>query len=76
MDWRERIEINPAILVGKPVIKGTRLAVELLLDLLAAGCPEDEILRNYPGLTHPDLLACVAYAAEIVRTERVYPLAS
>jgi uncharacterized protein (DUF433 family) len=76
MDWREWIEINPAILVGKPVVKGTRLAVDFLLDLVAAGCPEDEILRNYPGLTHKDLLACVAYAAEIIRTERVYPLAS
>jgi uncharacterized protein (DUF433 family) len=76
MDWRERIEINPAVLVGKPVVKGTRLAVEFLLDLVAGGCPEDEILRNYPGLTHVDLLACVAYAAEIIRTERVYPLAS
>src|SRR5580700_9480954 len=58
MDWREWIEINPAILVGKPVVKGTRLAVDFLLDLVAAGCPEDEILRNYPGLTHKDLLAC------------------
>jgi uncharacterized protein (DUF433 family) len=76
VDWREWIEINPAILVGKPIVKGTRLAIDFLLDLIAAGCPEDEILRNYPGLTHTHLLACVAYAAEIVRTERVYPLAS
>ena len=75
VDWRERIEINPAILVGKPVVKGTRLAVAFLLDLVAAGCAEDEILQNYPGLTRADILACVAYAAEIIRTERVYPLA-
>ncbi len=75
VDWRERIEINPAVLVGTPVVKGTRLAVAFLLDLVAAGCPEDEILRNYPGLTRADILARVAYAAEIVRTERAYPLA-
>lgn len=75
MSWRERIEVNPAILVGKPVVKGTRLAVEFVLDLLAAGCAEEEILRNYPGLTREDILACVAYAAEIIRTERVFPLA-
>ena len=75
MDWRTRIEVNPEILVGKPVVKGTRLSVELVLDLVAAGCPESEILANYPGLTHEDVLACVAYAAEIVRSERVFPLA-
>jgi uncharacterized protein (DUF433 family) len=75
MDWRTRIEINPEILVGKPVVKGTRLSVELVLDLVAAGCPESEILANYPGLAHEDVLACVAYAAEIVRSERVFPLA-
>lgn len=75
MNWRERIEINPAVLVGKPVVKGTRLAVEFILDLVAGGCSEGEILANYPGLTHEDVLACVAYAAEIVRSERVYPLA-
>jgi uncharacterized protein (DUF433 family) len=76
MNWRERIEVNPAILVGKPIIKGTRLAVELIIDLLAAGCPEEEVLRSYPGLSREDILACLAYAAEIIRTERVYPLAS
>ncbi len=57
MSWRTRIEVNPEILVGKPIIKGTRLAVEFVLDLVAAGCPEDEILRNYPGLSHDDILA-------------------
>lgn len=76
MDLNERVVVDPRILVGKPVIKGTRIAVELVLDLLAGGCTEAEILSNYPGLTHADILACVAYAAEIVRTERVYPVAS
>ena len=58
MDWRDRIIIDPAVLVGKPVIKGTRIAVEFVIDLLAQGWTEPEILRNYPGLTHEDILAC------------------
>jgi len=49
MDWQEHITLDPAILVGKPVIKGTRLAVEFVIDLLAQGWAEAEILRNYPG---------------------------
>lgn len=76
MSWRGRIEVNPEILVGKPIVRGTRLAVEFVLDMLAGGCSEEEILRNYPGLVHDDILACVAYAAELVRSERVFPLAS
>ena len=71
-----RIVLDPAVLAGKPLVRGTRLAVEFVIDLLAAGWSEAQILDNYPGLTHADILACVAYAAEIVRTERVYPLAS
>lgn len=74
MTWQERVVVDPEILVGKPVIKGTRLAVEFILDLVAAGCPEAEILASYPGLAREDILACVSYAAEIIRSERVYPL--
>jgi uncharacterized protein (DUF433 family) len=59
MNWQERIIIDPAILVGKPVIKGTRLAVEFIVDLLAQGWSEMEIIRNYPGLTHEDIQACL-----------------
>lgn len=59
MIWNERIIIDPGILVGKPVIKGTRLAVEFIVDLLANGWTEDEILRNYPGLTQEDIHACL-----------------
>ena len=72
--WQERIIIDPAILAGKPVVKGTRLAVEFIIDLLAQGWPEEDILRNYPGLSHEDILACLSYASEVLRTERVYPL--
>jgi len=62
MQWPERITVDPEILVGKPTIRGTRLAVELILELLAAGQSESEILANYPGLTREDILACLAYA--------------
>ena len=59
VDWNEHIVIDPAILVGKPVIKGTRLSVEFIISLLAQGWIESEILRNYPGLSHDDVLACL-----------------
>ena len=62
--WQERIEVDPAILVGKPVIKGTRLSVEFLLDLMAEGWPAEQILGNYPQLTADDLQAVLHYAAE------------
>jgi uncharacterized protein (DUF433 family) len=73
MEWHERIAINPDVLVGKPVIKGTRLAVEFVIDLLAQGWSYDDILANYPGITREDVLACLAYASARLRAERVYP---
>jgi uncharacterized protein (DUF433 family) len=72
MNHHERIVIDPDILVGKPVVKGTRLSVDFLLGLLAQGWGEAEILRNYPGLERADLLACWAYAAETLGREKVY----
>lgn len=72
MTHHDRIVIDPEILVGKPVVKGTRLSVDFLLGLLAQGWSEAEILRNYPGLTREDLLACWAYAAEVLGQEKVY----
>ncbi|MFB2971710.1 DUF433 domain-containing protein [Aerosakkonema sp. BLCC-F183] len=62
MSWQERIVIDPEILVGKPVIKGTRLAVEFIIELLAQGWSEADILRNYPGVTQKDIKACLSYA--------------
>ncbi len=76
MNWRERIEVNPAILAGKPVVKGTRLAVEFLLGLLAEGWSEADVLANYPGLSRDDLRACLEYARELLQAEQVFPLAS
>ena len=70
----ERIAIDPAILAGKPVVRGTRLAVEHVIDLLAQGWPEAKVLANYPGLTHEDIQACLGYASAVLKAERVYPL--
>ena len=76
MDWRQHIEINPAVLVGKPVVRGTRLAVEFVLDMMAAGVSEQEAMANYPRLSQDAIRACMAYAAEILKAERVYPLSA
>ena len=74
MDWQDRIVVDQNILVGKPVVKGTRLAVEFIIDLLAQGWNEGEILRNYPGLTREDVQACLAYASSALKAEKVYTL--
>ena len=74
MNWQDRITVDPKILVGKPVIKGTRIAVEFILDLVAAGWTQQQILENYPQLTTEDLQAAFHYAAETMKQERVYPL--
>jgi uncharacterized protein (DUF433 family) len=74
MTWKDRIILDPAILVGKPVVKGTRLAVEFIIELLAQGWTEADVLKNYPGLTHEDVQACLAYASEVLKSEKVYPL--
>jgi uncharacterized protein (DUF433 family) len=59
-----RIALDPDILIGKPVIRGTRLAVEFVIGLMADGWTETDILKSYPGVTHEDLLACLAYARD------------
>jgi uncharacterized protein (DUF433 family) len=75
MSWQERIVVDPEILVGKPVVKGTRLAVEFVVELLAQGWSEETIVENYPGLAREDIRACLAYASAALRDEKVYPLA-
>jgi uncharacterized protein (DUF433 family) len=74
MNWQDRITADPAVLVGKPVIKGTRLAVEFLVELLAENWSHEEVLRNYPQLTRDDILAALQYAASALKQEHVYPL--
>jgi len=73
-DWRSRITVDPKVLVGKPVIKGTRLAVEFIIELLAAGWTFEEILKNYPQLKREDITAALKYATEVLKEEKVYPL--
>lgn len=65
MHWRERIESRPEVVTGKPVIKGTRITVELVLEHLASGATEAYLLENYPRLTHEDILACLQLAHEV-----------
>jgi uncharacterized protein (DUF433 family) len=69
----DRISVDPAVCGGKPCIKGTRLWVSLVLDLLASGMSEAELRTEYPQLTRDDVLAAIAYGAEAAR-ERVIPV--
>jgi uncharacterized protein (DUF433 family) len=71
-----RIVLDPDILAGKPVVQGTRLSVEFIIGLMADGWSEADILANYPGLTHDDIAACLAYARDIIKSEKVFPSAA
>jgi uncharacterized protein (DUF433 family) len=70
----ERIVVDSEILAGKPIIRGTRLAVEFILELLAAGQSEQDLLAEYPGLTHEDILACLSYASYLAHEYKAYPV--
>jgi len=70
----ERIVLNPKIMAGKPVIRGTRLTVQYILNLLAHGATVDEILQEYKGLTKEDILACLFYASETLEDTTFMPL--
>jgi len=67
-----RIEIDPDIMVGKPVIRGTRLTVEFVIGLLAAEWSEQDILESYPGVVREDIVACLAYARDTLMSARTY----
>ena len=69
------IEINPHVMMGKPVIKGTRITVELILESLSAGESVDNLLKSYPRLTKEAILAALAFAAEVLKGEKTYPVA-
>jgi len=74
IEWGNFIHSDPSVLLGKPVVKGTRLSVEFILGLYAEGWTEDQILENYPNLTKESLLAVFAYTRECMREEFFYPL--
>jgi uncharacterized protein (DUF433 family) len=70
----DRIVVNPKVMVGKPVIKGTRVPVEHILNLEAHGLSHDDILKEYPHLTRDDIMAALLYAAKVMGREEVYPV--
>ena len=72
--YHTRIIADPQVLVGKPVVKGTRIPVELILKLLAQGIPTEEILQEYPRLAREDVLAAIEYAHDVVKVEEIYEL--
>lgn len=76
MDITQHIEINPKIMMGKPVVKGTRITIESLLEKLSAGESEDDILRAHPHITKADIKAALGFAAQTLKREIIYPVAS
>ena len=76
MDWRTRITVDPRVLVGKPIVKGTRIAVEFVLEILGRGWTVEQVLHEYDHLELEDIQACLTYAGELLKSERVYLLPS
>jgi len=76
MGWQDRIVLDPQILVGKPTVRGTRLSVQFVVDLLAQGWTEQELVDGYPGLKGEDVRACLHYASAVLLDERVYPVSA
>ena len=74
MDWHDRIAIDAGVLGGKPVVRGTRITVELIVDLLGQAWTLEQLVEEYPGVTPDDVRACLRYASEILRSENVYAL--
>jgi uncharacterized protein (DUF433 family) len=75
-DQQNRIVLNPAVLAGKPSVKGTRISVEHVLDHLASGWTIAAVLENYPSLSEKDIVACLAYARDVVAGEAIIPTAA
>jgi len=76
VEWREYIVADPQVMLGKPVVKGTRVTVELILEKLAAGETIDDLLTAHPRLTRNTIQAALAYAAEALRADTIFPLAA
>lgn len=73
-DWQKRIVLNPKVMVGKPVIKGTRLTIDFIVELLAHGWTHEKVLKNYPQLKNEDITAALEYSAQALKKELVYAL--
>lgn len=76
MDWKERIVADPQVLAGKPAIRGTRISVERVIEHLANGWSEADLLAAFPRVTHDNILACLAYAGAVLNTEQLISLES
>ena len=76
MNWQDHIVSDKEILIGKPTIKGTRISVELILELLANGWTDKMIFESYPGLTEDDLKAVFAYLRDCIQHELYFPLSA
>lgn len=74
--YSDRIVADPAVMMGKPVIKGTRLTVEFILELIVQGWTIEEIQLDYPRITREDVLACVDFARQLVTEQRIFPTAA
>ena len=74
MAWQERIGVDANVMTGKPVVRGKRMTVEFIVELLAQGWSEADILTNYPQLTSEDIRACLHYAGDLLRSEKVFPI--
>jgi len=74
MHFHDRSPLDPQVLAGKPVVRGTRLAVDSIVGLLAQEWSEADLLRNYPGPTHAAITAGLQYASDALQSERVHPL--
>lgn len=71
MDYKKKITANPDVMLGKPVIKGTRITVELILKKLSDGASIDELLESYPSLKKEDILAAISYSADVISKEEL-----
>ena len=76
MKLAERIEANPEVMLGKPVIRGTRVPVELILRRISEGATEEDLLASYPHLTRDDIRAAVAFAADTIAYEEIVETAA
>ncbi|WP_310449992.1 DUF433 domain-containing protein [Sulfuritalea sp.] len=69
MNWKDHVVVDPKVLVGKPIIRGTRISVELLMDRLSDGWSMEQILESYPRVTRDDVLAAISFVTEVFREE-------
>jgi len=74
MEWNDRIIMDPGVLTGKPIIKGTRISVELVIELLARGWSHEQVIEQYDHVTREDIQACLAYASAMLKSEKVFPI--